>query len=74
MVRNRAGAMVHVEVDQDTCISDQVCAATSPDIFEMGDDGKAYVVEGMTDVEGADLDMAREAAMACPVDAITIDE
>ncbi|MFW5918752.1 MAG: ferredoxin [Halanaeroarchaeum sp.] len=66
--------MAHVEVDQDTCISDQVCAATSPDVFEMGDDGKAYVVDGMSEVEGADLDMAREAAAACPVDAITIDD
>lgn len=66
--------MATVEVDQDTCIADQVCAATSPDIFEMGDDGKAYVVEGMTDVEGGDLDMARDAMLACPVDAITIDE
>lgn len=66
--------MVNVEVDQDTCISDQVCAATAPDIFEMGDDGKAYVRDGMTDVDGADLDMAREGAQACPVDAITIAE
>ncbi|UWG46825.1 Ferredoxin [Halanaeroarchaeum sp. HSR-CO] len=66
--------MAHVEVDQDTCISDQVCAATAPDVFEMGADGKAYVVDGMEEVEGADLEMAREAAAACPVDAISIDE
>lgn len=66
--------MVSVEIDQDVCISDQVCAATAPDIFEMGDDGKAYVRDGMTDVEDADLDMAREGAQACPVDAITIAE
>ena len=66
--------MAHVEVDQDTCISDQVCAATAPDVFEMGDDGKAYVREGMEELDGADLDMAREAAAACPVDAISIDE
>lgn len=66
--------MVHVEVDQDACISDQVCAATSPDVFEMGDDGKAYVRDGMSDIDGADLDMAREAAAACPVDAISVDD
>jgi len=66
--------MAHVEVDQDTCISDQVCAATAPDVFEMRDDGKAYVREGMEELDGADLDMAREAAAACPVDAISIDE
>ncbi|MFB6069557.1 MAG: ferredoxin [Halanaeroarchaeum sp.] len=66
--------MATVEIDQDTCISDQVCAATAPDVFEMGDDGKAYVRDGMTDVDGGDPDMAREAEMACPVDAITIAE
>lgn len=66
--------MVHVEVDQETCISDQVCAATAPDVFEMGDDGMAYVRDGMTDIDGADLDMARDAAAACPVDAISIDD
>lgn len=66
--------MASVEIDQDVCISDQVCAATAPDIFEMGDDGKAYVRDGMTDVEGADLDMAREGSQACPIDAITIAE
>lgn len=66
--------MAHVEVDQETCISDQVCAATAPDVFEMGDDGMAYVRDGMTDIDGADLDIARDAAAACPVDAISIDD
>lgn len=66
--------MATVEIDQDSCISDQVCAATAPDVFEMGDDGKAYVRDGMTEVDAGDLDMAREAAMACPVEAITVDE
>jgi ferredoxin len=66
--------MAHVEVDQEACISDQVCAATAPDVFEMGDDGMAYVRDGMSDIDGADLDIARDAAAACPVDAISIDD
>ena len=66
--------MATVEVDQDLCIGDQVCASMHPDIFEMGDDGFAYVVEGMEEVEGADVDMAKEGAEACPVDAITVSE
>lgn len=66
--------MATVEIDQDLCIGDQVCASTQPDIYEMGDDGMAYVVEGKEEVEGAELDMAREAEAACPVDAITITE
>ena len=66
--------MAHVEVDQDTCISDQVCAATAPEIFEMRDDGKAHVIEGKEEVEGGELEMAREAEAACPVDCITVEE
>ncbi|MFB6267703.1 MAG: ferredoxin [Halodesulfurarchaeum sp.] len=66
--------MATVEIDRDLCIGDEVCAATQPDIFEMGDDGLAYVKDGMADVDGADVDMAREAEAACPVDAITVTE
>lgn len=66
--------MATVEVDQDLCIGDQVCASMHPDIFEMQDDGFAHVVEGMEEVDGADVDMAKEAAEACPVDAITVSE
>lgn len=66
--------MATVEVDQDLCIGDEVCAATQPDIFEMGDDGMARVIDGMESVDGADVDMAREAEAACPVDAITVSE
>ena len=66
--------MANVEVDQDLCIGDEVCAATQPDIFEMGEDGMAHVKDGMAEVDGADVDMAREAEAACPVDAITVSE
>ena len=66
--------MATVEVDQDLCIGDQVCASMHPDIYEMQDDGFAHVVEGMEEVDGADVDMAKEAAEACPVDAITVSE
>ncbi|MDZ7849940.1 MAG: ferredoxin [Halodesulfurarchaeum sp.] len=66
--------MATVEVDQDLCIGDQVCASMHPDIFEMQDDGFAHVVEGMEEVDGADVDMAKEGAEACPVDAITVSE
>jgi ferredoxin len=66
--------MAKVEVDQELCVGDQVCANMSPEIFEMHDDGLAYVVDGMEDLDGDDLDAAKEAAEACPVDAILIDE
>jgi len=66
--------MATVEVDQELCVGDQVCASMSPEIFEMHDDGLAYVVEGMEEVDGDDLEAAKEAADACPVDAITVHE
>jgi ferredoxin len=66
--------MATVEVDQELCVGDQVCASMSPEIFEMHDDGLAYVVEGMEEVDGDDLEAAKEAADACPVDAIIVHE
>lgn len=45
-----------------------------PDIFEMGEDGFAHVVDGMEELEGEDVDRAREGAESCPVDAITVTE
>lgn len=65
--------MASVNVDQDLCIGDQVCASMEPDIFEMGEDGFAHVVDGMETVEDGDVDRARDAAEACPVDAITVE-
>ncbi|MCD6524632.1 MAG: ferredoxin, partial [Thermococcus sp.] len=38
-------------------------------VFEMGDDGKAHAI-----VETTDLECAKEAAEACPVGAITLEE
>jgi ferredoxin len=66
--------MARVEVDQDLCIADEICASMYPEMFEMGDDGFAHVVEGMEEVEGENLDKAFEAAEACPTDAIIVEE
>lgn len=67
--------MVTVEVDQELCIGDEICASMEPEVFEMQDDGLSYVVDGMDEVEDEDLiAAARDAADACPVDAITVSE
>jgi len=67
--------MATVEVDQDLCVGDQICASMEPDIFEMRDDGLAYVVDGMEEIEDDDLiAAAKDAADACPVDAIIVEE
>lgn len=53
-----------VSVDADKCIGCGACAATCPDGFEMGDDGKAHVKNGTA----ACVD---EAIAGCPVEAIS---
>ncbi len=43
--------MAKVHVDEDLCIGCGLCADTCPDVFELGDDGKAKVkAEGVADV------------------------
>jgi len=66
--------MATVEVDQDLCVGDEICASMEPEIFEMRDDGLAYVVDGMEEIEGDDVAAAKAAADACPVDAIIVEE
>jgi len=74
VVSNGCTTMATVEVDQELCVGDQICASMSPEIFEMHDDGLAYVVDGMEELDGDDLEAAKEAAESCPVDAIIIEE
>ena len=37
--------MIKVWIDQDLCTGDGLCAERAPDIFQMHDDGLAYVKE-----------------------------
>jgi ferredoxin len=59
-------------IDRDGCIACELCADTCPEVFRMGEDGpaEAYVDEIPGEVE----DSAKEAAEACPVDVIRIEE
>jgi ferredoxin len=59
---------IHVEVDRDLCIGSADCVATEPDVFQLDDEGKAYVV----DPDAAQLDGVVEAAGNCPVTAIFV--
>jgi len=44
-----------VWIDQDLCTGDGICAEICPDIFEMADDGLAYVKEvGWKSIAGPD--------------------
>jgi ferredoxin len=50
-------------VDQDVCISCNLCVDTVPEVFRMNEDGLAEVY----DPSGADEDKIQEAIDACPV-------
>lgn len=60
------------KVDPDICVGTGSCVSICPQVFQLGDEGVAVVQEDPIpeDIE----DEVREAADACPVDAITLDE
>lgn len=60
-----------VRVDKDLCDGFQNCIAICPEVFEMEDDVAFAKVE---DVPEDLQDKCRDAADACPVDAIIIEE
>ncbi len=60
-----------VSVDHDLCIGDGLCESMVPDVFEMRDDGLAYVIdENPSDDLEEDIE---EAVEACPTEAITVE-
>lgn len=58
-----------IKVDQNICIGCGLCASMCPDIFVMNAEGKSEVTNPAGDHEAA-----REAAAACPVNAIIVEE
>ncbi|KUH33984.1 ferredoxin [Thermococcus celericrescens] len=62
-----------VKIDQDVCIGDAICASLCPDVFEMGDEGKAQPIVEVIEDEAL-YNCAVEAAEACPVSCITVEE
>ena len=59
-------------VDQNACIGCGLCPETCPAVFAMNDDNVAEVTVDPVPTEAEDA--CRDAADACPVDAITIEE
>lgn len=61
---------MRARVDRDVCIGSVMCVSTAPEVFELGDDGLARVV----DPDAGDDDLLRDAAEGCPVQAIILED
>jgi ferredoxin len=59
--------MRKIKVDQELCTGAQICVIIVPGVFELNEEGKAYVV----DPEGADDETIQRAIDQCPVQAIS---
>lgn len=56
-----------IKVDQDLCTGCGLCPQVCPEVFEIGDDGYAYVIKGAN----LSLPCVDEAVDQCPVGAIS---
>ncbi|MDJ0379861.1 ferredoxin [Streptomyces sp. G-G2] len=59
-----------ITIDKDVCIGAGQCALTAPAVFTQDDDGLSELLPGKEDGSGSPL--VREAARACPVQAIVV--
>jgi ferredoxin len=60
-----------VRVDKEACVGDETCVSICPEVFKMEDDVATTTME---DVPPDLQDACREAADACPVEAITVED
>jgi ferredoxin len=58
-------------VDRDLCIGDGICEELCPEVFELRDDGLAYVIN--EEPENALWPEIKQAADECPTDAIILE-
>lgn len=63
---------MRVRVEHDLCTGDGICEEVCPEIFEVREDGLAYVKD--EDVPEDLEDAVKEAAEQCPSEAIIIEE
>jgi ferredoxin len=63
---------MRIDIDKDLCIGAGQCALAAPGVFTQDDDGFSSLLPGRED--GGGDPMVREAARACPVGAITVQE
>ncbi len=65
--------MAVVKVDEEKCIGCGACVALAPSIFEMDMEKMKSRVKKQPESE-EEVNLAKEAAEACPVGAITVEE
>jgi len=67
---------VKITVDPDKCVGSGYCQRIAPALFDLGDDGIAFVLDSGQPGTGADTGTgaaaAKEAEAACPAMAIAI--
>jgi ferredoxin len=60
---------MNITIDGDLCCGHALCVEAAPNLFEMREDDKAYVIGTPT---AEDEDSARKAEQICPQMAITV--
>ncbi|MEY4365430.1 MAG: hypothetical protein RLZZ305_774 [Actinomycetota bacterium] len=63
---------MRIVVDFNVCASTGACSQIAPEVFEVRTDGYLYVLQESP--EGANADLARQAADMCPTAAISIED
>ncbi|MET9296132.1 ferredoxin [Streptomyces sp. NPDC003077] len=64
---------MNIDIDRGLCIGSGQCVLNAPEVFTQDDDGlSALLPEGTRTTGHSDDPLAREAAHACPVQAITV--
>jgi ferredoxin len=59
-------------VDLEACIGAAACVAIAPEVFELGDDGLAQVIDDKD--REAEENLLLEAAEGCPVQAVILED
>jgi ferredoxin len=63
---------VKITVDPDKCVGSAYCQRIAPALFDLGDDGIAFVLDSGQPGTGTGAAAAKEAEAACPAMAIAL--